>query len=253
MNESNSFSGDVGEGANSEDQQPSPNNDSIFNTASHLFLEAAGICTYWHTTGMQKWVNLPSERPPELMKSIAKALTQISLAESQRIVIFKALQTTPPKVSYTTLSKLTAQLIIYWETAGKYLRETRHDFEDLNTDFVEFVEWMGNRYTPALLRRVLALDSYQQNRIGEAIGCLNDAVSILQTHDQTPAECRGIWKAEMRGIQSLVSMYTKVNDTVYFDKVMSKEDVHLKIRTTVTAKVFVEEKVFVMPHFYSNN
>ncbi|KAJ3037086.1 hypothetical protein HDV00_002092 [Rhizophlyctis rosea] len=238
-----------------------PLRDERFNAAANLLCRAAGIFDFWAEDpeyGCQRWINLPSERPPEILKGAAKALSLVSLADAQRLALLKTLSRssssasspqspTSPTVSRPLLIKLAQGVESLYRDAEKELKTLDVDYKDLAKEFLAYVKDMQEAIMAGVVRVLAAEGKAIEGQNGEAVGLLEDARTRLLEASKS-SECpaiKDLAARELSGVEVALDKYKKLNDMVTLQQVPSSAQVAKLF--LAEPKVMMEAKKFVVP------
>ncbi|KAG0185744.1 hypothetical protein DFQ28_008836 [Apophysomyces sp. BC1034] len=189
---------------------------------------AAGVFQYVANEVIPKWRQPSANRPVETIKELPTALSKMALADAQSTAISKAL------VSSNLSKSLIAKL--YIGVAGQY--EMAHGLissisggHEVSSDLKKYLS-DGSQFYMAMAKKHLALDAYDSNKIGEALGFLRDCKADLRAvqhaglskpHIRKSAVAARAYKEE-ETVNELLQKYTNFNDKFSCQRVPSRQD-----------------------------
>ncbi|KAI9144099.1 BRO1 domain-containing protein [Paraphysoderma sedebokerense] len=153
--------------------------DTKFPQAADYLLRAAGVYDHIHSNVSSKLVNLPAERPPEILKEAVKALSLISLADAQLLAIYKALIKSPPK-SPLLLVKLLVDVTQKFESANSSLQSMKFDYNDISENFRGYVR-DKSILTLSIAKKLLGMEAFRENKFGLSVAFLKDSRDKLNS------------------------------------------------------------------------
>ncbi|KAF7730444.1 hypothetical protein EC973_002251 [Apophysomyces ossiformis] len=182
---------------------------------------AAGVFQYVANEVIPKWRQPSSNRPVETIKELSTALSKMALADAQSIAISNALLDS--KFSNSLIAKL------YIGVAGQYemsygLISSISNGQEVSSDLKKYLS-DGSQFYMAMAKKHLALDAYDNNKIGEALGFLRDCKADLRIVQHAGLSKPHIRKSavaarackEEETVNELLQRYTNFNDKVLGD------------------------------------
>ncbi|ORY06294.1 hypothetical protein K493DRAFT_310626 [Basidiobolus meristosporus CBS 931.73] len=205
------------------------------NMAAELLCKASGVFNYVSENICPKWDS--GEKPIDCTREVTTALARITLADAQSIAIRRALQR---KSSHSLLAKLTIGVANNYEfSMGLISSLPRHVVCSI------FKKYIGDGiiYHQAIAKRYLAMDAYENQKVGIAVGFIKEAkesLGNLSKHAKSDAVALHA-ERELEEVKELYSLYKRINDTVSYEPVPSKAELTTLIpggRSVLDAKPF---------------
>eukprot|EP00004_Rigifila_ramosa_P004639 TRINITY_DN1511_c0_g1_i1.p1 TRINITY_DN1511_c0_g1~~TRINITY_DN1511_c0_g1_i1.p1 ORF type:complete len:276 (-),score=52.28 TRINITY_DN1511_c0_g1_i1:19-846(-) len=206
--------------------------------AAQLLKEAAGVFNFLASSVATQFVNLPFERPPEMIRVVAQAMATITIAQAQQLAIRTG--RLGSNISDSVLAKLCIDVYRRFDAAAALLRESSGHFAAIlldlrppnnTTDFSALATALRSYLTvnQALYRglalRFLGASARKEQKVGEALGFLGLGVrqlgdcSIPTTANPLYQALRTILAAEIAELKIVHDQVKKENDLVYFERV----------------------------------
>ncbi|KAG0167535.1 hypothetical protein DFQ30_005970 [Apophysomyces sp. BC1015] len=211
-----------------DDKDSAPMQYNKASLAADALNTAAGVFQYVANEVIPKWRQPSANRPVETIKELPTALSKMALADAQSTAISKAL------VSSNLSKSLIAKL--YIGVAGQY--EMAHGLissisggHEVSSDLKKYLS-DGSQFYMAMAKKHLALDAYDSNKIGEALGFLRDCKADLRAvqhaglskpHIRKSAVAARAYKEE-ETVNELLQKYTNFNDKFSCQRVPSRQD-----------------------------
>ncbi|KAG9284243.1 hypothetical protein G9A89_002053 [Geosiphon pyriformis] len=193
--------------------------------AADLLCTAAGIFSYISEEVSPRWNNPPITRPPDVMMEISTSISKIALADASSIAIRKALMA---KTSSSLLAKLAIGVAGHYEKANGLMKSLK-DPQKVCSDFRKYVH-VGALFHQALGKKYLAKDANENQGIGKAIGFITEAKEVFYNLSKSKSTTIAAHASkEYAEVLALHSSYVKINNTISFDQIPSKEDLQALI------------------------
>ncbi|KAJ3284900.1 hypothetical protein HK104_009718 [Borealophlyctis nickersoniae] len=228
----------------------SPTSDR-FNMAADYLTRASGVFEFWANDkdfGSPRWLNLPVERPTEVVGDVARALSIICLADAQRIAIQKA-QTLSLGTSLALLAKLAlGASSLYRDAYAKLSGLPGGEIKDLSKEFVGYVKDMGETICVAQARGMIAEVKFGEEQNGEAVALITDARNrlALAARSSDSPTIREIASKELPQVETALAKYKKTNDMVTMQHVPTDEN-EIAVLMPSEGKTMMATKKFVVP------
>ncbi|KAL7309167.1 hypothetical protein PS15m_011280 [Mucor circinelloides] len=206
----------------------SSTNANIFNKAADTLNTAAGLFAFVANDVIPTWQQSPDNRPVETVREFPVALSKMALADAQAIAINKALVTS--NISKSLIAKL------YMGVAGQYemaygLISSISGTQDVSTDLKKYLS-DGTLFYKAMAKKHLAMDSNDNQKMGQAVGFARDCKADLKSIQHSSLSKAHIRKSaiaaraakEEETVTELLQKYTMINDTVSYELVPSRQE-----------------------------
>ncbi|KAL1932439.1 hypothetical protein VTP01DRAFT_8117 [Rhizomucor pusillus] len=201
-----------------------------YNKAADLLNTAAGVFDYVAYNVIPKWKSPPDHRPVETMKELPAALSKMALADAQAIAINKALLS--GQVSKSLAAKLFIGVADQYEVAHGLISSITGT-QEVAADLKKYL-YDGSHFYKAMGKKYLALDANDNQKLGEAVGFLQDCKADLRSIQQSSFSKPHLRKSnvaqralkEEESVTELLQKFTKMNNTVTYQSVPSRQDLH---------------------------
>ncbi|GJJ06365.1 hypothetical protein Clacol_000556 [Clathrus columnatus] len=224
--------------------------------AMNLLCRASGLFSYIAQVVLPKTEILnpeASKKIPDMNRDVIGALSSLALADAHRLAIRKTMtkavyETTlspgPPLPKSHPFPALIAKLYIHCASCYSSARSLAKTFGDgdVSSDLQKYLT-NENSFTLALAYKWLGVDAGESgSRAGIAVGFLNLARTELESSHNTKKSLLGkggdigkenkLWiSTELDSVTIFLKSYRKLNDTVYFQPVPSKNELQSLVPT----------------------
>lgn len=158
-----------------------------FEGAAKLLSRAAGVFAYISEHVSPRWPNPPKNCPPECHPVVTKALSLLVRADADRLLACRAIQ---KGMKSGTIARVMASVVKSYEDAMTMLHRSDGTSSSLTmaqqqelTEALGSYMYHGRSLTEALLWQRLAMDCRNNEKYGDAIGCLQQALEEMKRLD----------------------------------------------------------------------
>eukprot|EP00741_Cyanophora_paradoxa_P005089 tig00000857_g4931.t1 len=190
-----------------------PSFEDALKQAGQFLRQAAGL---FDAAGGMGFLNLPFERPPEMVPAVCAGLSRLAIAELQRLAAAKGAAAGSSK---SMLARLSAGAKGLYEAAGAALRAAGTDYAELSAGLRKYVDEMA-LLCHAMGLFYLAEDAYAKSEFGRAVGYVQAAAKAVQrlspSQSMPEGGARGAVQAFCSAVVQTCERYTKENQGIYF-------------------------------------
>merc|ERR1712157_596833 len=159
------------------------------NEALKALREAAGVYEYMETTALPEVVPLlASERPAELLPSMARALCQCTLGDAQAVAVRRAEE---KGTGFPLIAALHRGTSCLFAKSARTLDNNMSDFNYLSQHVLDYL-FLAEHIHAAQCRRTLSAEAMMRDEAGIAIAHGQSAEAELTTAKKRTGE-RGAW------------------------------------------------------------
>ncbi|KAL7748442.1 hypothetical protein RI367_006135 [Sorochytrium milnesiophthora] len=228
--------------------------------ASECILRAAGVFQYIEREVAPRWINLPSERPPEILKPAATALFMMCLADAQSLAVAKAVAagTTSPGL----LAKLCVDCAKKLAAAHEALRGMEYDYKDVSDSFRTYLtdkatymlahaemlvahDSAKNAYVLLQRRAVPGIEELPGSKYGLTAGMAQSAKTKWTALTNSRSEgIAAAARADLVTYSGVCDKYHRENETLYYEYVPFPQELSSAMPE---GKCMVSSKELVLP------
>lgn len=215
------------------EQAGGANFEEVSKPVAHLLSRAAGVLDYANEVELSKWTNKPDMDMPEKLSETFLVLSTICLAEAQQVVVKKAILKGSRHASVAMLCLDVEQKYRYasslLERVCSRLGNPRFFIPQM-----AFYCRMNAALYGMVARKHLAVAAFDEGKYGVAIGYLQWALTFVDEVNRIPSqradgaiEVRAHLQNHTNRIADLYKKYSKDNGTIYFERVVPKQELQL--------------------------
>ncbi|XP_031474325.1 uncharacterized protein LOC116246661 isoform X1 [Nymphaea colorata] len=180
-----------------------------------LFRKAAGVYNYLAEDVLPVLQPLlPRERPIEVMTSMSNVMKLICLAEAQAVTTNRAEQRASSQNLLTKLQYGVTQFLL----EARYIMKSDVDLYNVSNRLVDFIS-LNCLLHQARGQKHVAIELYEEGKIGLAIGVLRDAVSNMSGRSPSNESWHAVFSEEKSALRVILKRYEDENGFIYLERI----------------------------------